>query len=91
MLNEQPTIPRESSQFASTESLRIRLDWFNKLRWGAIVGILAGILAAGNLLEYPLPRRPLLITVGILVVLNLLYVVRNRRVAPETSAARSAW
>jgi len=83
LLNEQPTIPRESSQFASTESLRIRLDWFNKLRWGAIVGILAGILAAGGLLDYPLPLRPLLVTVGILVVLNLLYVVRNRRVAPE--------
>lgn len=83
MLNEQKPIPAESSQFVSADSLRVRLDWFNKLRWGAVIGILAGILSAGAFLDYELPTRPLLITVGVLLLLNLLYVLRNRRWAPE--------
>ena len=50
MLKEQPQIVSESSHFVSTESLRRRLDWFNRLRWGAVAGILAGILVTGKLL-----------------------------------------
>ena len=82
MLNEQTPIPVESSQFVSAESLRVRLDWFNKLRWGAVAGILACILAAGQVLGYDLPLKPLLITVGVLALLNLLYVARNKKFAP---------
>jgi signal transduction histidine kinase len=73
----------ESSQFVSADSLRLRLDWFNKLRWGAVAGILAAALVAGVVLGYELPMRPLLITVGVLALLNLLYVLRNKRLVPE--------
>ena len=83
MLSKPPRIEPESSQFVSTESLRRRLDWFNHLRWAAIAGILGCVLAAGAWLGFQLPLRPLFFTVGLLVVLNLLYVVRNRRLPPR--------
>jgi signal transduction histidine kinase len=79
VLSEQQPIRRESSHFVSAGSLRVRLDWFNKMRWGAAAGILAGILIAGVWLGHPLPMAPLLLTCGVLVVLNLLYVARNSR------------
>ncbi len=82
MLNQQAPVPPDSSHFVSAESLRLRLDWFNKLRWGAVLGILVALLVAGGLLKYRLPMRPLLITVGVLALLNLIYVWRNRRQAP---------
>lgn len=82
MLKEQLPVPPESSHFVSPESLRVRLDWFNKLRWGAAAGILVGIVSAGSLLGYDLPLRPLLITLAVLLILNILYVVRNKRLAP---------
>nr|MEE4266881.1 HAMP domain-containing sensor histidine kinase [Candidatus Krumholzibacteria bacterium] len=82
MLKPQEPIPPDSSHFVSAESLRLRLDWFNKLRWGAVLGILLAMLVSGVLLRYALPMRPLLITVGVLALLNLIYVWRNRRQAP---------
>jgi signal transduction histidine kinase len=82
LLNQQAPVPPESSHFVSADSLRLRLDWFNKLRWGAVLGILVALLVAGGLLKYRLPMRPLLITVGVLALLNLIYVWRNRRQAP---------
>ena len=82
MLNQWQPIPEESSHFVSTESLRVRLDWFNRMRWGAVGGILAGLLIAGPWLGYPLPWGQLLVTLGVLLVLNVLYVVRNARPAP---------
>ena len=44
-----------SSQFVSAASLRVRLDWFNKLRWFAGVGVLAAVLVARTWLALPLP------------------------------------
>jgi len=71
-----------SSQFVSAASLRVRLDWFNKLRWGAAVGVLLAVLVTGVWLRIPLPVGPLLLTGGVLLLLNLLYVVRNWRLEP---------
>lgn len=87
LLRAQKPIPMESSQFVTPESLRVRLDWFNKLRWGAVLGILAGILAAGVWLDYPLPLGPLFVSVGVLGFLNLLYVLRNTRLAAQDIGA----
>ena len=75
-------IAPESSQFVSAASLRLRLDWFNKLRWGAVGATLVAALVAGALARIPLPIVPLLVTAGILALLNLGYVVRNRRTPP---------
>ena len=47
-----------------------------------MLGILLAMLVSGVLLRYALPMRPLLITVGVLALLNLIYVWRNRRQAP---------
>ncbi len=73
----------ESSQFVSTASLRVRLDWFNKLRWGAAVGILVAVTVTRFLLPQSLPLIPLLATTGILLLMNLGYVVRNHRLPPK--------
>jgi len=68
-----------SSQFVSAASLRVRLDWFNKLRWGAAVGVLAVVLVAGVGLKAPIEVRGLLLTGVVLLLLNTVYVVRGWR------------
>jgi signal transduction histidine kinase len=75
-------IARESSQFVSAASLRVRLDWFNKLRWGAAAGILGAVTGAHIWLSHSLPLVPLLMTAATLVLMNLGYVIRNQRLAP---------
>ncbi len=75
-------IARESSQFVSAASLRVRLDWFNKLRWGAAVGILAAVVGANLWLSPSLPLFQLFLTAAMLVLMNLGYVIRNRRLEP---------
>lgn len=75
-------IARESSQFVSAASLRLRLDWFNKLRWGAAVGILVAAVVANNWLAHSLMLKWLLLTTGVLLLMNLGYVIRNKRLAP---------
>lgn len=82
MLSERQAIAPESSHFVSAESLRRRLDWFNAMRWGAAAGILVGVGVAGGWLGYPLPLGRLLGTAGVLVLLNALYVARNRLIPP---------
>ena len=81
-MQQNAAIPPESSQFVSAASLRLRLDWFNKLRWAAAGATLAAVLVAGVLAGIPLPMAPLLVTAGVLAALNLGYVARNRRIPP---------
>ena len=71
-----------TSHFVSADSLRSRLDWLNRLRWGAVVMVPGSVLVAGPWLQLELPVRGLLLTAVGLLCLNLVYVVRNRRVAP---------
>lgn len=78
----QDLIARESSQFVSAASLRVRLDWFNKLRWGAAVGILVAVTVADAWLVPTLPLHWLMFTTAVLLLLNLGYVIRNKRLAP---------
>ena len=78
----QDLIARESSQFVSAASLRLRLDWFNKLRWGAAGGILVAVVVANAWLVQSLPLRSLLYTTAVLLLMNMGYVVRNRRLEP---------
>jgi signal transduction histidine kinase len=78
----QDLIARESSQFVSAASLRVRLDWFNKLRWGAAAGILVAVTVADLWLAHSLPLRSLLMTTTMLLLMNLGYVIRNHRLAP---------
>lgn len=86
-MSDDVTTAPASSLFVSAESLRVRLDWFSRLRWGVAVVTLAGVLVAGGLAGYALPVRPMLVTIGLLCVLNLLYVLRNRRVPPVSIRA----
>jgi signal transduction histidine kinase len=81
----EPIAP-ESSQFVSAASLRVRIDWFNKLRWGAALGVLAVVLIAGVGLKAPIEVRGLLLTGLVLLVLNTVYVVRSWRY-PATDIA----
>jgi signal transduction histidine kinase len=82
LLSKRQMIPAESSHFVSAESLRLRLDWFNHMRWAAVVGSLLAVVVAVVWLGVPLPLRQVLVTVAVLAVLNLLYVARNARLAP---------
>jgi len=79
----QNKIAPDSSQFVSAASLRVRLDWFNKLRWGAVLGVMAAIFVALFWLDYNLPLVPLFVTTGILFVLNIVYTLRNWRLEPK--------
>lgn len=87
MAQDPARIPPESSQFISAASLRLRLDWFNKLRWGAVLGALATafVSKAGN--SYFPPFYSLLILVCVLAALNTVYIWRNRRIRPTDIAA----
>ena len=75
-----------TAQFISAASLRLRLDWFNKLRWGAALGVLAVVLIAGVGLKADIQVRNLLLTGLVLLLLNTVYVVRSWRF-PATDIA----
>jgi signal transduction histidine kinase len=72
-----------SSHFVSAASLRVRLDWFNKLRWGAVLGVTVAVTVAMIWLDYNLPLTPLFVVTGILFVLNAGYTLRNWRLKPK--------
>ncbi len=76
------SIMPDSSHFVSAASLRLRLDWLNRLRWGAVAVVLGSVLVVGPWLKLDLPMAGILTTAGGLFGLNLLYVVRNRRLPP---------
>ena len=80
-------IPPASSLFVSAASLRVRLDWFNKLRWGAVALAALAVVAVETVVPHPLPMRPILVTVGLLALLNALYTWRNHRLAPVSIGA----
>jgi signal transduction histidine kinase len=84
---EPDRIAPESSQFVSAASLRLRLDWFNKLRWGAVCGALGAVFLAWLERSYSLPLGPLLVVLVILALLNLAYVLRNVSIPPTDIAA----
>ena len=85
---QDPTrIAPESSQFVSAASLRLRLDWFNKLRWVAVAGALGAIFFAGFDKSFSPPVGALLTILGILTLLNLGYVLRNAIIPPTDITA----
>lgn len=63
--------------------MRLRLDWFNKLRWGAALGVLVLVLVFGVVLKAPIEIRGLLLTGAALLLLNTVYVLRSLRVPAE--------
>ena len=82
MPQDPARIEPESSQFVSAASLRLRLDWFNKLRWGAVAGALVAVIIALAVEKYRLSAGSLLTMVVMLAALNTAYIWRNRRLAP---------
>ncbi len=74
----------QSSHFVSAASLRRRLDWFDKLRWVAAGCVIIATLVAEEVLPGSLPLGKLVAVAGVLVVLNTIYTVRNRRVPPTS-------
>ncbi|RKZ19101.1 hypothetical protein DRQ50_02765 [bacterium] len=79
--------PPASSLFVSAVSLRLRLDWFNKLRWGAVAVVALSVVTVDTVVDQRLPLVPILVTVGLLCLLNGLYVWRNHRVVPASIEA----
>jgi len=72
------TLTPEASLFVSATSLRRRLDWLNRLRWGVIAVLVAAVTVLGAVTIIPLPVRPMLVAAGVLALMNLGYVIRNR-------------
>ncbi len=72
-----------ASHFVSAASLRRRLEWFDKLRWVAVVCVVAATLVADRILPGSLPWRGLATSAGVLAALNVIYTVRNHRVPPR--------
>ena len=62
--------------------MRARLDWFNRLRWAAGFGVLAAVLVVGIGFGTPIEVRPLSLTAGVLLLMNLAYVLRSRTMKP---------
>ncbi len=89
--NKKLRVSKESSQFVSAASLRVRLDWFNKLRWGAAAGVLVAVAVAEFWLDQTLPLIALLISACVLLVLNFGYVVRNKRLKPVDIDSELRW
>lgn len=75
----EPIAP-ESAHFVSAASLRVRSDWFNRMRWSAASGLVLVSLLAVEFGGVALPMGAILATVGLLLVLNAVYTLRNRRV-----------
>ncbi|MBU1699860.1 MAG: HAMP domain-containing histidine kinase [Candidatus Eisenbacteria bacterium] len=75
-------IAEDSAQFVSATSLRIRTDWFNRIRWGVGAWIMALVLLAEAVYHIPLPLPQIILVLAVLLLLNVTYVIRNRRVAP---------
>ncbi len=71
-----------SAQFVSAASLRRRNDWFIKLRWGAGIGVCTFSVGAAVFGEVPLPLGRLLGLGCFLLLLNIGYALRNRRIEP---------
>lgn len=77
-MRPEQTLSLEASLFVSATSLRRRLDWFNRLRWGAVAVLLATVTVLGGFTIIPLPVVPTLWVAGILALVNLGYIIRNR-------------
>ncbi|MBK7701890.1 MAG: hypothetical protein IPI34_02820 [bacterium] len=75
----EPIAP-ESAHFVSAASLRVRSDWFNRMRWSAASGLVLISLLAVEFGGIALPMAAILATVGLLLALNTAYTLRNRRV-----------
>ncbi len=82
MVHRSPPAPDDASHFVSAASLRRRLEWFDKLRWVAVVCVVAATLVADGVLPGSLPVGRLMAAAAILAFLNAIYTVRNRRVPP---------
>lgn len=80
---QQEKVAAVSAQFVSAASLRRRNDWFIKLRWGAGLGVCAFSVGAAVLGELPLPLGRLLGLGCFLLLLNIGYALRNRRIKPQ--------
>ncbi len=73
-------IAAESAHFVSAASLRLRSDWFNRMRWIAAVGMVAVSLLAVEFGGVALPLLPILLAAAALLAMNTTYTLRNRRV-----------
>lgn len=74
--------PEDSTLFVSARSLRVRSDWFIKLRWGVVLGSGVVTVFSWPVTWTPLELTPILAAIVVLALLNLGYFARNRRVEP---------
>jgi len=83
-------VPEASGHFVSAASLRMRADWFIRLRWIAAAAVLLFGLAAA-LARLALPLNQLLGSGVLLLAFNVGYRTRNRRTPPRDMAAELLW
>jgi len=63
-----------------------RIDWLVRLRWLAVVGTLAAILAADSLFPAVLPVGPLIAIVAAIALYNLAFLFYARRLEADELA-----
>ncbi len=80
-----------SAQFVSAASLRLRSDWFIKLRWGAGLGVVAVSAGATLIVGFDLDLRFLIGCGALLLLLNGIYYLRNRNVKPDDIRSELTW
>lgn len=75
----QPTSTRPGPASSSADAGRRNLMLLVQLRWLAVGGQLATILATSHLLGVALPLQPMFSTLAILVMLNVVVLITRRR------------
>ena len=75
-------LPPGETHFASAASLRVRSDWFNRLRWIAVAALFVMSTLSETVGGIPLPLRSVYGICALLLILNTGYVLRNRRLDP---------
>lgn len=59
------------SPFFSANDLRVRIGWYIKLRWLAIIGVLAAVPLSYSVLHFRIAFNQLLLIVSAMIILNL--------------------
>ncbi|MBM4048822.1 MAG: hypothetical protein FJ279_27280, partial [Planctomycetes bacterium] len=68
-----------------------RIEWFIRLRWLAVLGLLVAAIFPTPVLGVVFPRTPLLITAAVLALYNAALRLQARRILPrvaQTGAVR---
>jgi len=75
------SVVNDPTLFVTAASLRGRSDWFIRLRWMSVIGVMTGVITADQIAGLPLPVKEIVATALVTAILNVVYILHNRRPA----------